>query len=126
MAKAKVLWGKQAATTSKGSSPVRAGDGATMPRGYVPMRLVGGSKEQQRILVPVALLKEPRMVELLEMAERLYGYGQPGVLRIPCDARRFQHYSKTIIFRRSYYVRRPHRQPSDIRVCPTANSGRRK
>jgi SAUR family protein len=58
------------------------------------MRLVGddgsGGKEQERILVPVALLKEPRMVELLEMAERLYGYGQPGVLRIPCDARRFQ------------------------------------
>jgi hypothetical protein len=36
------------------------------------------------------------------------------------------HYSKTIQFRRSSYVRRPRRQPSDIRLCPTANSGRRK
>jgi hypothetical protein len=36
------------------------------------------------------------------------------------------HYSKTIKFRRSSYVRRPRRQPSDIRLCPTANSGRRK
>jgi hypothetical protein len=37
-----------------------------------------------------------------------------------------KHYSKTIKFRRSSYVRRPRRQPSDIRLCPTANSGRRK
>lgn len=92
-----------AATTSKqqgstASSPVRAragaGDGAAMPRGYVPMRLVGDGGEDEEhdetVLVPVALLKEPRMVELLEMAERQYGYGQPGVLRIPCDARRFE------------------------------------
>ncbi|CAD6206088.1 unnamed protein product [Miscanthus lutarioriparius] len=64
-----------------------------MPRGYVPMRLAGDGGEEdehETVLVPVALLREPRMVELLEMAERQYGYGQPGVLRIPCDARRFE------------------------------------
>ena len=94
---AKMLWRKQQAAPSKqgsASSPVRAGgDGAAMPRGYVPMRLVGDGgegDEHETVLVPVALLKQPRMVELLEMAERQYGYGQPGVLRIPCDARRFE------------------------------------
>jgi SAUR family protein len=96
---AKVLWRKQAAATAAaaaaskqaGSSPVRGG---AKPRGYVPMRLVGGDDvdgdEDETVLVPVALLNEPRMVGLLEMAERQYGYGQPGVLRIPCDARRFE------------------------------------
>ncbi|XP_066324465.1 auxin-responsive protein SAUR40-like [Miscanthus floridulus] len=94
---AKMLWRKlQAAPSKQGSgSPVRAGGvGAAMPRGYVPMRLVGDGgeddKHDETVLVPVALLKQPRMVELLEMAERQYGYGQPGVLRIPCDARRFE------------------------------------
>lgn len=92
---AKMLWRKQQAATSKqgSASPVRAGGDGAMPRGYVPMRLVGDGgedDEHETVLVPVALLKEPRMVELLEMAERQYGYGQPGVLRIPCDARRFE------------------------------------
>ena len=96
---AKVLWRKQAAVAAAaaaskqaGSSPVRGG---AKLRGYVPMRLVGGDDgdggdEDETVLVPVALLNEPRMVGLLEMAERQYGYGQPGVLRIPCDARRFE------------------------------------
>lgn len=94
----KMLWRKQAATTTSkqgSASPARAGDGrgTAMPRGYVPMRLVGDGEDEEQetaVLVPVALLKEPGMVELLEMAERQYGYGQPGVLRIPCDARRFE------------------------------------
>jgi hypothetical protein len=53
-----------------------------------------------------------RMLEVLKLSSRL-----PSI-----DL----HYSKTIKFRRSSYVRRPRRQPSDIRLCPTANSGRRK
>jgi hypothetical protein len=34
------------------------------------------------------------------------------------------HYSKTTKFRRSYYVRRPHRQPSDIRGSTTFSTRR--
>jgi SAUR family protein len=35
------------------------------------------------------MLREPCMEGLLEMAAQQFGYGQQGVLRIPCDARQF-------------------------------------
>ncbi|CAL4935068.1 unnamed protein product [Urochloa decumbens] len=87
---------RKTATTKAAAAPSAArdvrGDDGKFPRGYVPVRLVAGDsgEEHERVLVPVALLNEPRMAELLEMAERRFGYGQPGVLRIPCDAQRFQ------------------------------------
>jgi SAUR family protein len=40
--------------------------------------------------VPVTLLSDPSVAELLDMAAQRYGYGQPGVLRVPCDAGRFR------------------------------------
>ncbi|WVZ60003.1 hypothetical protein U9M48_010079 [Paspalum notatum var. saurae] len=95
---AKMTWRKRTASKAPSSSAAGAlagGDGTRMPRGgYVPMRLVGDGgcdcDDHETVLVPLALLNEPRMAELLEMAERRFGYGQPGVLRIPCDARRFE------------------------------------
>nr|CAB3473420.1 unnamed protein product [Digitaria exilis] len=63
------------------------------PKGYLPMVLVrddqGGA--ETRVLVRVKDLKEPCMVALLEMAEQQFGYGQHGVLRVPCDSQRFEH-----------------------------------
>ena len=41
-------------------------------------------------MVRIGALKEPCMAALLEMAAQQFGYGQPGVLRIPCDAQQFQ------------------------------------
>ncbi|KAK1685550.1 hypothetical protein QYE76_046398 [Lolium multiflorum] len=67
-------------------------DGERTPKGYVPIVLVGGGDEgctEERVLVHVAMLKEPCMEGLLEMAAQQFGYGQQGVLRIPCDARQF-------------------------------------
>nr|TKW15811.1 hypothetical protein SEVIR_5G215300v2 [Setaria viridis] len=46
---------------------------------------------ETRVLVRVKDLKEPCMAGLLEMAEQQFGYGQQGVLRVPCDAQRFEH-----------------------------------
>jgi SAUR family protein len=68
------------------------GDGGRTPKGYVPIVLVGDGDEgcaEERVLVHVAMLKEPCMEGLLEMAAQQFGYGQQGVLRIPCDARQF-------------------------------------
>ena len=65
------------------------GDGGRVPRGYVPMVLVGGG-EERRIMVRVEMLGEPCMAAVLEMAAQQFGYGQRGVLRIPCGAGRFQ------------------------------------
>ena len=64
-----------------------------IPKGYLPVVLVRedeGSAET-RVLVRVKDLKEPCMAALLEMAEEQFGYGQQGVLRVPCDAQRFEH-----------------------------------
>ncbi|RCV41589.1 hypothetical protein SEVIR_9G147500v4 [Setaria viridis] len=77
-----------------GESPARgAGAGADeeekVPRGHVPM-VAGGEGEGERVLVPVRLLSDPSVAELLDMAAQRYGYGQPGVLRVPCDAGHFR------------------------------------
>ncbi|KQK13885.1 auxin-responsive protein SAUR71 [Brachypodium distachyon] len=73
--------------SSPGASPCYDDEGETkVPRGHVPM--VTGCGE--RVVVPVRLLADPCVAELLETAAQLYGYGQPGVLRIPCDAGHFR------------------------------------
>jgi SAUR family protein len=51
----------------------------------------GGSESETRVLVRVRDLEEPCMAALLEMAEQQFGYGQQGVLKVPCDAQRFDH-----------------------------------
>ena len=64
-----------------------------VPRGHVPMLLAGGDDggdHGERVLVPVRLLSDPSVAELLDMAAQRYGYGQPGVLRVPCDAGHFR------------------------------------
>uniref|UniRef100_A0A0E0C880 Uncharacterized protein n=1 Tax=Oryza meridionalis TaxID=40149 RepID=A0A0E0C880_9ORYZ len=62
---------------------------AEMKAGYVPV-LVGksgdGGAAATRFLVPVGLLNDPCMEALLELAADEMGYGQEGVLSIPCDA----------------------------------------
>ncbi|CAN6287333.1 unnamed protein product [Urochloa humidicola] len=77
-----------------GESPARS-SGADkeekVPKGHVPMVAgegAGGGGE--RVLVPVRLLTDPSVAELLDMAAQQYGYGQPGVLRVPCDAGHFR------------------------------------
>ncbi|XP_051211880.1 auxin-responsive protein SAUR40-like [Lolium perenne] len=74
-------------------------NGGRTPKGYVPIVLVGGGDEgcaEERVLVHVAMLKEPCMEGLLEMAAQQFGYGQQGVLRIPCDARQFHQMMVTV------------------------------
>ena len=88
-------WTEKASATVSLScvSSVVARDGKRIPKGYLPIVLVrddeGGA--ETRVLVRVKDLKEPCMDALLEMAEEQFGYGQQGVLRVPCDAERFEH-----------------------------------
>ncbi|KAG8097724.1 hypothetical protein GUJ93_ZPchr0013g35769 [Zizania palustris] len=69
------------------------GESYKAPKGHVPM-VVGccddGDDVGERVLVPVRLLGDPCITELLDMAAQSYGYGQPGVLRVPCDAGHFR------------------------------------
>ncbi|WVZ60014.1 hypothetical protein U9M48_010087 [Paspalum notatum var. saurae] len=89
-----MVWRKKSSTG--GSSPAGRGGGEEekVPRGHVPMVAGGGGEgdefEGERVMVPVRLLSDPCIAELLDMAAQRYGYGQPGVLRIPCDAARFR------------------------------------
>ncbi|CAN6282021.1 unnamed protein product [Urochloa humidicola] len=78
-----------------GESPARSAGGADeeekVPRGHVPMVAGGeGGDDGERVLVPVRLLSDPCVAELLDMAAQRYGYCQPGVLRVPCDAGHFR------------------------------------
>ncbi|CAO2170477.1 unnamed protein product [Urochloa humidicola] len=69
-------------------------DDKRIPKGYLPIVLVRDDKagnEETRVLVRVKDLKEPCMAALLELAEQQFGYGQHGVLRVPCDEERFDH-----------------------------------
>ncbi|XP_040377505.1 auxin-responsive protein SAUR72-like [Oryza brachyantha] len=73
-----------------GASPCRRDDGECykVPRGHVPMVAAGcgGDDGGERVMVPVMLLADPCVAELLDIAAQQYGFGQPGVLRVPCDA----------------------------------------
>ncbi|PAN45812.1 hypothetical protein PAHAL_9G144400 [Panicum hallii] len=79
---------------SGGESPSRGADEEEkVPRGHVPMVAGGGGgegEEGERVLVPVRLLVDPCVAELLDMAAQRYGYRQPGVLRVPCDVGHFR------------------------------------
>jgi SAUR family protein len=87
--------------------PVRgAAEEEKVPRGHVPMLAAGGDDDDgvddvgERVLVPVTLLTDPSVAELLDMAAQRYGYGQPGVLRVPCDAGRFRQVLDIAMHRR--------------------------
>ncbi|RLN21655.1 hypothetical protein C2845_PM07G13940 [Panicum miliaceum] len=69
-------------------------DDKRIPKGYLPIVLVRDDEEsgaETRVLVRIKDLQEPCIAALLEMAEEQFGYGQQGVLRVPCDAQRFEH-----------------------------------
>ncbi|PUZ37690.1 hypothetical protein GQ55_9G140800 [Panicum hallii var. hallii] len=88
-----MVWKRKSA--GAGGSPGRgagADEEEKVPRGHVPMVAGGGAEgdDGERMLVPVRLLSDPRVAELLDMAAQRYGYRQPGVLRVPCDAGRFR------------------------------------
>jgi hypothetical protein len=78
-----MVWKRR--NSGAGGSPGRDDKEEKVPRGHVPM-VAGG----ERVLVPVTLLGDPCVAELLDMAAQRYGYGQSGVLRVPCDAERFR------------------------------------
>ncbi|TVU45825.1 hypothetical protein EJB05_05328, partial [Eragrostis curvula] len=84
-----MVWRKKS-----GESPSRGYFGADeeekAPKGHVPIIAGGEDGDGERVMVPVRLLSDPSVAELLDMAAQQYGYGQPGVLRVPCDAGHFR------------------------------------
>jgi SAUR family protein len=86
-------WTRRKASTDDKQRKIR------VPKGHLPIVLVrdDGDDEgaagttEMRVLVRASDLKEPCMAALLEAAEEQFGYGQQGVLKVPCDAQRFHH-----------------------------------
>ncbi|RLN11798.1 auxin-responsive protein SAUR71-like [Panicum miliaceum] len=71
----------------------RVSDGSGgVPRGCVPVLVCddGGGGEGERFVVRVEALRHPSFAALLERAAQEFGYKQEGVLRVPCDVRRFK------------------------------------
>uniref|UniRef100_R7WAH9 Uncharacterized protein n=1 Tax=Aegilops tauschii TaxID=37682 RepID=R7WAH9_AEGTA len=85
-----------------------AGDrGKKIPKGYLPLALVGEDGDgDERVVVRIGALKEPCMAALLEMAAQQFGYGQPGVLRIPCDGRQFHQMVSAMCSKEQSYIAR--------------------
>ncbi|CAO2208531.1 unnamed protein product [Urochloa humidicola] len=86
-------WTAASAKALPSCVPAVIRDDKRIPKGYLPIVLVRDDEgsEETRVLVRVEDLKEPCMAALLESAEQQFGYGQQGVLRVPCDAQRFEH-----------------------------------
>lgn len=79
---------------------VDGGDDNCGPRkGYVPV-VVGGEGVRERFLVPTQLLGHPTIVALLEMSANEFGYGQEGVLQIPCEPQSFREILKSLPFKK--------------------------
>ncbi|GJM96035.1 hypothetical protein PR202_ga12839 [Eleusine coracana subsp. coracana] len=88
-----MAWRKKNSSASGSESPSRGSivsvnDEEKVPKGHVPM--VAGNGDGERVLVPVKLLSDPSIAELLDMAAQQYGFRQPGVLRVPCDVGHFR------------------------------------
>lgn len=69
-------------------------------KGYVPVMVGGEGAMKERILIPTQFLAHPSIVVLLEMSADKFGYGQQGVLRIPCDSGYFRALLETLAFKK--------------------------
>ncbi|PNT67692.1 hypothetical protein BRADI_3g30660v3 [Brachypodium distachyon] len=65
--------------------------GTVAPKGCVTVRVGAEGEEQRRFAVPLGHLKHPLFGELLEEAEREYGFRHQGAIAIPCRVDRFVH-----------------------------------
>ncbi|KAF0910066.1 hypothetical protein E2562_001302 [Oryza meyeriana var. granulata] len=84
--------------TGGGAPPCRDDDENKVLRGHVPM-VAGCGDGDERVVVPVRLLGDPCIAKLLDMAAQQYGFGQPGVLRVPCDAGHFPRVVECVLRR---------------------------
>ncbi|KAJ0975819.1 hypothetical protein J5N97_017784 [Dioscorea zingiberensis] len=78
------IWKKNNQAMEK-SGGMKREDVRATPKGFVPVIIGDRNGCSERRLVRVELLRDQRMVELLELAAQEFGYDQQGVLRIPCD-----------------------------------------
>ncbi|OMO65940.1 Auxin responsive SAUR protein [Corchorus olitorius] len=61
-----------------------------VPKGYVPVLVGREMKDSAKFLIHIDMFKNEYFAGLLQMVAEEVGYGNTGVLRIPCDAECFR------------------------------------
>ncbi|KAK7260188.1 hypothetical protein RIF29_26017 [Crotalaria pallida] len=69
-----------------GSDPVRE----TVPKGHLAVYVGQKDGESRRVLVPVIYFNHPLFGELLNEAEKVYGFEHQGGITIPCRVAEFE------------------------------------
>ncbi|CAI9786500.1 unnamed protein product [Fraxinus pennsylvanica] len=64
-----------------------------VPEGHLPVYV---GEEMERFVVSAKLLNHPIFVKLVNISAQEYGYGQKGVLRIPCNVFLFERAMEVI------------------------------
>ncbi|KAJ4774461.1 SAUR-like auxin-responsive protein family [Rhynchospora pubera] len=59
------------------------------PKGFVTVRVGLEEEEKERFVVPVEHFRHPLFMEMLEEAEKEFGFEQKGAIVIPCRVDRF-------------------------------------
>ncbi|XP_010538764.1 PREDICTED: indole-3-acetic acid-induced protein ARG7-like [Tarenaya hassleriana] len=63
---------------------------AVVPKGHLAVYIGESGGDTRRVLVPVIHFNHPLFGELLEQAEQVYGFDQPGRITIPCRVSDFE------------------------------------
>ena len=58
-------------------------------KGYIPV-CVGLGTDWRRFMIKASFLNDANLLEYLQESAREYGFRNSGVLKIPCDAKKFE------------------------------------
>ena len=72
-------------------------------KGYVPV-CVGLGTDSSRFMIKASFLNDASVLQYLEESAREYGFRNSGVLKIPCDAKRFEERMLARVGRRSLRI----------------------
>lgn len=61
-----------------------------VPKGHLVVHVGESDGDTRRVVVPVIYFNHPLFGELLEQAERVHGFDQPGQITIPCRVSDFE------------------------------------
>ncbi|XP_074581721.1 auxin-induced protein 10A5-like [Curcuma longa] len=80
-------------TLSFSENPAAASGEAAVPKGYLAVSV---GEEMRRFVIPTEYLGHRAFAALLQEAEEEFGFGQEGVLRIPCEVAAFESVLKVV------------------------------